>query len=45
MSGYRIVVVTDHPEDRVEVNPPSMNSVDMAGVRVEYYPPAPAMGS
>jgi len=29
----------------VDVHPPSVNSVDMAGVTVEYYPPYPAMGS
>jgi hypothetical protein len=45
MAGNRIRLVTDRPMEVVEVHPPSVNSVDMAGVTVEYYPPAPAMGS
>jgi hypothetical protein len=28
----------------IEVHAPSANSVNMAGVTVEYYPPRPAMG-
>ncbi len=27
--------------ETVEVHPPSVNGVDMAGVTVEYYPPRP----
>jgi hypothetical protein len=30
--------------ETVEVHPPSTNSVNMAGVTVEYYPPRPVMG-
>ena len=44
MTGNRIRIVTDRPMEVVEVHPPSVNSVDMAGVTVEYYPPRPAMG-
>jgi hypothetical protein len=44
MKGNRIRLVTDRPMEVVEVHPPSANSVNMAGVTVEYYPPAPAMG-
>ena len=44
MKGNRIAIVTDRPMEVVEVHPPSVNSVDMAGVTVEYYPPRPAMG-
>ncbi len=44
MRGNRIAIVTDRPMEVVEVHPPSANSVNMAGVTVEYYPPAPAMG-
>jgi hypothetical protein len=40
----RIRIVTDRPMEVVEVHPPSVNGVDMAGVTVEYYPPRPAMG-
>ena len=45
MAGNRIRLVTDRPMEVVEVHPPSRNSVKMAGVTVEYYPPRPAMGS
>ncbi|KAF5046982.1 hypothetical protein DSECCO2_465090 [anaerobic digester metagenome] len=45
MKGNRIRLVTDRPMEVVEVHPPSVNSVNMAGVTVEYYPPRPAMGS
>jgi hypothetical protein len=45
MKGNRIRLVTDRPMEVVEVHPPSVNSMEMAGVTVEYYPPAPAMGS
>ena len=44
MAGNRIRLVTDRPMEVVEVHPPSTNSVNMAGVTVEYYPPRPAMG-
>jgi hypothetical protein len=44
MKGNRIVVVTDHPGDLVEVHPPSANTVNMAGITVEYCAPTPAMG-
>ena len=47
--GYRMVnnridIVTDHPEDLVEVHPPSRGSVDLGGVTLERCPPAPATG-
>ena len=41
MTGNRIPIVTDRPMEVVEVHPPSVNSVNMAGVTVEYYPPNP----
>ena len=41
MAGNRIRSSTDRPMEIVEVHPPSVNSVDMAGVTVEYYPPRP----
>ena len=44
MAGNRIAVVTDRPQSVVEVHPPSVNSVSMAGVTVEYYPPRPVTG-
>ena len=44
MTGNRIRLVTDRPQSVVEVHPPSTNSVNMADVTVEYYPPHPAMG-
>lgn len=44
MKGNRIAVVTDHPEDLVEVHPPSRGSVDLGGLTIERCPPAPAMG-
>jgi len=44
MKGNRIRLVTDRPMEVIEVHSPSVNSVDMAGVTVEYYPPRPAMG-
>ncbi len=43
-AGNRVRLVTDRPQSVVEVYLPSVNSVEMAGVTVEYYPPAPAMG-
>ncbi len=47
--GYRMVnnridIVTDHPEDLVEVHRPSRGLVDLGGLTVERCPPAPAMG-
>ncbi|MGD9938008.1 MAG: hypothetical protein AB7S61_11125 [Methanoregulaceae archaeon] len=44
MAGNRIAVVTDHPEDLVEVHPPSRGKVDLGGLTVERCPPAPVMG-
>ena len=44
MTGNRIRLVTDRPQSVVEVHPPSVNAVNMAGVTVEYCPPRPAMG-
>ena len=44
VTGSRIAVVTDRPQSTVDVHPPSVNSVEMAGVTVEYSPPVPAMG-
>ena len=44
MAGNRIRIVTDRPQSVVEVQQPSVNSVAMAGVTVDYYPPGPAMG-
>ncbi len=41
MTGNRIAIAVDRPMETVEVHPPSANSVDMAGVTVEYYPPRP----
>ena len=43
MVNNRIDIVTDHPEDLVEVHPPSRGSVDLGGLSVERCPPAPAM--
>ncbi|MEN6516753.1 MAG: hypothetical protein ABFC38_01005 [Methanospirillum sp.] len=44
MTGNRIAVVTDRPMEVVEVHGPSVHSVEMAWVTVEYCPPRPAMG-
>ncbi len=44
MAGNRIAIVTDRSQSVLEVHPPSVNVVEMAGVTVEYYPPRPAMG-
>ena len=41
MKGNRIAIAVDLPMEVVEVHPPSVNSVEMAGVTVEYYPPRP----
>jgi hypothetical protein len=43
VKGNRIRIVTDRPMEVVKVHPPSDNSVEMAGVAVEYYLPRPAM--
>lgn len=45
MTGNRIVIAVDRSMEVVEVNGPSVNGVEMAGVTVEYYPPRPGMGS
>ncbi len=39
MRNNRIDIVTDHPEDLVEVHPPSRGSVDLDGLTVERCPP------
>ena len=44
MAGNRIAIVTDHPEDLIEVHPPSRGKVDLGGLTVERCPPKPAMG-
>ena len=44
MAGNRLTVVTDHPEDLVEVHGPSRGKVDLGGLTVEQCPPSPAMG-
>ncbi len=44
MKGNRIAIVVDRPMEVVEVHPPSANTVNMAGVTIEYYPPRPGMG-
>ena len=44
MRNNRIAIVTDHPEDLVEVHPPSRGTVDLGGMTVERCPPAPAIG-
>ena len=41
MKGNRIRIVTDRPLEVVQVHPPSVNNVEMAGVTVQYYPPRP----
>ncbi len=43
MAGNRIRLVTDRPQSVVEVHPPSVNSVNTAGVTAAYSPPRPAM--
>ena len=43
MVGNRIAVVTDRPEDLVEVDPPSRGKVDLGGLMVERCPPTSAM--
>jgi hypothetical protein len=45
MKGNRIAVFADRPQSAVEVPPPSVNSLEMAGVTVDHYPPGPAMAS
>lgn len=44
MEGNRIRLVMDRPMEVVEVHAPSANSVNMAGVTREYYPPVSAAG-
>lgn len=44
MRDNRIAIVTDDPEDLIEVHPPSRGSVDLGGLTVERCPPRPAMG-
>jgi hypothetical protein len=41
MRNNRIAIQLDRPMEAVEVHPPSANSVNMAGVTVEYCPPRP----
>ena len=41
MTGNRIAIVTDRPQSAAVVHPPSADSVNMAGVTVEYCPPRP----
>lgn len=41
MRGNRAAVVTDNPEDLVEVHPPSRGLVNLGGVTLERWPPAP----
>ena len=41
MRGNRIAIVTDRSQSAVEGYGPSVHSVDMAGVTVEYSPPRP----
>ena len=36
MRGNRIAIAVDRPMEAVDVHPPSINAVNMAGVRVEY---------
>ena len=43
MAGNRIAIVIDRPQSAIEVHPPSVNSVNTAGVTVEYCPPRPAI--
>ena len=41
MEGNRIRILAERPQSVVEVHPPSVNGVNMAGVTVEYYLPRP----
>ncbi len=43
MRNNRNRLVTDRPQRVVEIHPPSVNSVEMAGVTVENFPPRPTM--
>jgi hypothetical protein len=45
MTANRIAIVTDRPMEVVEVHPPSVNSVNIAGVTAVYCPTEPAMGT
>ena len=40
MAGNRIAIVTDRPDDLVEVHPPSRGKVDLGGFTVDRCPPA-----
>lgn len=42
-AGNRIAIVTGHNTDLVEVHSPSRGKVDLGGLTVERYPPAPAI--
>ena len=44
MAGNRCVIVTDYPDDLVDVHPPSRGIVGLGGLTVERCPPGPAMG-
>ncbi len=44
MRNNRIAIAVDRPMEVVYVHPPSVHSVNMAGVTVEYYPPRPTIG-
>ena len=44
MRDNRIAIGTDRPMEIVEVHPPSVNAVNMAGVTVEYHPSRPLPG-
>lgn len=41
MAGNRIAIATDYSADLIEVHPPSRGSVDLAGVTIERWLPAP----
>lgn len=41
MRGNRVAVVTDHDADLVEVHPLSRGLVNLGGVTLERWPPAP----
>jgi hypothetical protein len=43
MRNNRNRLLTDQPQCVVEIHPPSANSVEMAGVTVENFPPRPTM--
>jgi hypothetical protein len=39
MKNNRILIVTDHDADLIEVHPPSRGAVDLSGVTIERCPP------